>query len=215
MTIRFFTKFLTVTFVALAMSSNANADMITVPIDVTGFDNGAPVSQPIDFGVGVLSIESISIELSHAFAEDVDIGLYAPTDDQTNIGEEGDLSNSASYLLTEILGPDRTLGDGDGDDLDGLATYTFLDPNDPNATGLNFESSPENEAIPGGTYDAIEWGEGGTATGWVLSFVDGFDGDSGAIGTATINFTPVTVPEPTSLAVLLGLSGLAACRRRR
>ena len=214
MTIRFFTKFLTVTFVALAMSTNANADIITIPINVTGFDNGAPVSQPIDFGVDVLSIESISIELSHAFAEDVDIGLYAPTDDQANIGEIEDIENSASYVLTAFAGELRTLGDG-GDDLVGLATYTFLDPNDPNATGLMFDSGPENEAVPAGTYDAFEWGGGGAATGWVLSFVDTFDGDSGAIGTATINFTPVAVPEPTSLAVLLGLSGLAACRRRR
>ena len=215
MTIRCFTKFLTVTFVALAISANANADIITIPINVTGFDNGAPVSQPIDFGVDVLSIESISIELSHGFAEDVDIGLYAPTDDQTNIGEIEDIEASASYVLTAFIGEFRTLGDGDGDDLVGLATYTFLDPNDPNATGLMFDSGPEDEAVPAGTYDAIDWGGGGAATGWVLSFVDTFANDTGAIGTATINFTPVAVPEPTSLVVLLGLSGLAACRRRR
>ena len=215
MTIRFFAKFLTVGVVALAMSTNANADEITIPINVVGFEIDAPVSQAIDFGDDVLSIESISIELSHSFAEDVDIGLYAPTDVQTNIGEIEDIGNNASYLLTEFTGFARTLGDGDGDDLVGLATYTWLNPDDPNATGLDFESVPEDQAIPGGTYDAFEWGGGGTATGWVLSLVDGGSGDTGAIGTATINFTPVAVPEPTSLAVLLGLSGLAVCRRRR
>ena len=107
-----------------------------------------------------------------------------------------------------------SLGDG-GDDLGGLATYTWLNPDDPSATGLDFDTAPGDGPIPSGTYDAFEWGGGGTATGWVLSFVDGGNGDTGAIGTATINFNPVAVPEPTSLAVLLGLSGLAACRRRR
>ena len=114
MTIRFFTKFLTVTFVALAMSTNGNADMITIPINVTGFETGAPVSQAIDFGAeDVVSIESISIELSHAFASDVDIGLYAPTDDQTNIGVIGDIEVFC-ILLTHRIRRRMTalLGDG-------------------------------------------------------------------------------------------------------
>ena len=141
MTIRFFYKFLTVTFVALAMSTNANADIITIPINVAEFETGSPVSQAIDFGVDVLSIESISIDLSHSFASDVDVGLYAPTDDQTGIGVVGDLGAEASYLLTEFAGDDRLLGDG-GDDLMGLATYTWVNPAGPSATGLDFDNEP-------------------------------------------------------------------------
>lgn len=158
----------------------------------------------------VATIDSVSIELSHSWASDIEFGLYSPTDDQSTAADLDDVPAKASYNLTSDLGGSNDFGNG-GSLLSDVATYVFWDP----VNGFGDVSTGGNPIAPG-NYDAISWGPGGDAAGmWALVLTDDAGGDDGAVGTVIVNYTPSAIPEPTGALLLVGLGGLTLFRRRR
>ncbi len=192
-------------FTAILLAGSANADELELVYNLEnwGLDAGNIISDDIDFGVGVASINSITVTLSHSWAADVELGLYAPTDDQS---DTADLAG-ASYVLTNDQGSFNDFGTG-GSTLADTFVYEFIASG--SANGI-VGAIPGN--IAAGTYDASSWGAGGSGAGWLLVLNDNANGDDGAIGTVTIDFN--AVPEPTSALVILGLTAVLAGRRRR
>jgi hypothetical protein len=141
------------------------------------------------FGLpAVASINSVSIDLAHSFAADIDFSLLAP--------------NGALFNLTSDNGGSGDLGDG-GSLLAGVVTYSFVSPAGNGIwTGLTGTA-----AYPSGTYDAEAWQTGPWSAGtWTLILTDDAGGDDGAVGSISVNYT--AVPEP-SLGLVIGLIGLA------
>lgn len=83
-------------FTAILLAGSANADELELVYNLEnwGLDAGNIISDDIDFGVGVASINSITVTLSHSWAADVELGLYAPTDDQS---DTADLAGTHMY----------------------------------------------------------------------------------------------------------------------
>ena len=145
MTVCCFAKFLTVTFVALA-----------------SFNIDAPVSQAIDFGAeDVRSIESIAIELSHALASGVGIGLYAPTDDQTDVGEIGDIEDHLQAAANKGPVSITTELVANEEDSEQFTLMVFLDIQDGWFTYDDSKNSSINTTIdlvlPDGARQVGEW----------------------------------------------------------
>jgi len=180
----------------LSIGSIARAELVSFTFDIENFGGtpGDVVDQGFNLGE-VISIDSVSIDLSHSFAADIDFTLQAP-DGQT-------------FNFTSDLGGNRDLGDG-GSLLAGTENYTFVE----------FASEDLGQAagnpISGGTYQALEWGIGAWAPGnWQLILTDDASGDLGAVGSVAISFTGPAVPEPSALFVVAGVMGLLGLRRRR
>lgn len=178
----------------------ANADVLTFDFNISDFGDtpGDVINFNFDFeamaGGAIGSISSVSIELSHSWAEDILFSMTA--------------SNGSVFELLNGDGDGRDLGDGE-ETLNGLSTYTFVQ-----AAGYGgFDDAPAGDFIVGGTYDAHQWGEGPWAPGsWNLSMRDRFGGDDGAVGSISIDYS--LTPAPGAIA-LFGLGGLVATRRRR
>lgn len=192
------------------ITSSANAQTYSTTFNLADFGDasGNVVDHVIDFGTPVTSIQSISVDLSHSWVADLEIGLYSPTDNQTTSTALGDVDANASYILHTDEGGGDDIGLG-GETLADVLTYTFVAPG---TTGTTLGTAAGNP-IPAGTYDAETWGSGGVGAGWRFVLTDDFGGDDGAIGNVTINFT--SVPEPASATFLLGLTALIGVRRRR
>ena len=180
--------------------SSAKADMVTIDFDLEGWGGAAEIVVN-NVGVAlpdVASIDAVTIQLSHSWASDIVFTLTSPT---------GDV-----FTLAQNNGSGDDLGDG-GDLLAGVANYVFVDPVNTNGTWDDALASP----IPAGTYDAQTWQTGGWAAGnWLLFLEDNAGGDTGALGSISIAFTTVPVPEPCSVAWLSCVAmGLVIRRRRR
>ncbi len=181
----------------IVLSSQAVvADSVSFDFDIEGFGNSAGTVFDQGFFLGeVISIDSVSIELTHSFAADIDFTMQAP-DGQT-------------FNFTSDLGGDRDLGNGDSD-LAGTALYSFVEFADDDL------GQAAGNPIPSGTYKALEWGVGAWSPGnWQITLVDDGGGDDGAVGSVVVNFTTPAIPEPTSgvllTAIVLGLG----CRRKK
>jgi len=161
----------------------------------------------------VASIQSIVIPVTvtHTWMGDLQAILFDPSGTGYNI----------------FVRPGFT-GTGFGNSGDLLAgTYTYVDPTSGNPTLPSAGNS-----VPGSTYSQNYGGSGtgiwtngnlnvfdtgmnsisGAAGVWTLKVYDWAGGDTGSIGSWTINYT--SVPAPGALA-LLGLAGLVGGGRRR
>lgn len=189
---------LSVASIALAFmgfASSANAASVTIDINAdwdaatTGLISAAPVS----FGGPIASINSITVELSHTYAGDLEMNLAGP--------------GGVSLVLSVPMFVGNDLGVAGTGSLDDVVAYTFVE------TGGSVW--PTDAALGGGTYDATTWATGPFAdpNGWVFNIFDAFGGDAGAVGSVTIDYTPV--PLPAALWMMMAaVGGLGFMRRR-
>ena len=176
----------------LALAGGSNAAIIQFDYDIEDFGDAAGNIVTEVFSLpDVASINSVSIELSHSYAGDILFSLAGP---------DGDV-----YSFFNGAGGGVDFGDGT-EFLTGLETYTFVDIGGADG-GVEFVNP-----VPGGTYDALAWGDGSAAGDWTLILDDQFNADDGAIGSVVIDYT--AIPEP-STSLLGGLAALALLRRRR
>ena len=152
----------------------------------------------------ILSIDSVSFEFAHSFLSDMHMTLESPGGDLFFLAK-GRSSPADPPFDAPFDG--GNLGDG-GSLLVGAEMYSFASAGDVWNDG-DGGTSP----APGGTFAAVEWFGGPFGGGeWEIQVWDAWDTvDDGALGAVIVNYT---VPAPGALA-LLGLSGLAAMRRRR
>lgn len=176
----------------VATAGLASAQSATFDFDIENFGDPAATVIDFDFALGnILSIDSVVIEIAHSWASDIDFSLTSP--------------GGLVFDISSDNGTATDLGDG-GSLLAGVGTYTFVP-----AAGNGFWG-PSFGVAPSGTYDAETWQSGPFGAGtWNILLIDDANGDDGAVGSITINYT---IPAPAS-AALLGLGGLAAARRRR
>ncbi|MEM9166710.1 MAG: hypothetical protein AAGB48_06765 [Planctomycetota bacterium] len=180
---------------ALAGSAGlASAQSFSFNADIENFGDPAANVFSVDFNLPAIdSIDSIEIELAHSWSNDLDLVLTGP--------------GGEIFDITSDNGVSVNLGDG-GSLLTGVALYTFVEAAG-NGSWADFGFDVD---APGGTYDAETWVSGPFGGGlWNITLDDDANGDDGAVGRVTINYT---IPAPAS-AALLGLGGLAAARRRR
>ena len=180
----------------VGFAAPAYAATVTVDID-NDWDAGATgliAAAPIDWGVGAIaSINSVTVELSHTYAGDLEMNLAGP--------------GGVSLILTVPMFVSYDIGVAGTGSLDDVASYTFVESGG--------DLWPDNAALGGGTYDAVAWATGpfGPPNGWVFNIFDQFGGDAGAVGSVTIDFTPV--PLPAALWMMMAaLGGLGFIRRR-
>ena len=185
---------------ALLMTTSANADTFTIDANVDSIDSGLVFESTFDLG-DVESIKSISVDLAHTWGGDIEMTLtnVASGDVYELMFDDVDVSGSGNFDMGVVAG-DASLGNVD--------TYTFVAPGGGMADWAD-------DFAPGGTYDANIWGGGGSGD-WVFTLNDDAAGDPTSVGSIVIDFNPSTViPEPTTFAVLVGMAGVAAVRRRR
>ena len=193
--------FLASALVAMLMATSANADTFTLPLNVDSIDNTTVVNESFSLGE-VDSVKSISLDLAHTWGGDLQITLTAP-DGSTYVPvfAPTDQTGSGNFDLGVVAG-DSSLAN--------VATYTFVE-----SGGLTVFDDTSGVA-PSGIYDAFAWGPGNHAAGvWNLLIDDTVGGDPTSVGNFVIDFNTSAIPEPTTFAVLVGLTGLAVSRRRR
>ncbi len=180
---------------ATGLASVASAAVVEFAFDINNFGNtsGNVINFSFDFeaiaGGQIANINSISIELSHSWAGDIDFYIIDPG---TNF-----------FDLVYNQGGSSDLGDG-GSDGTGLGLYTFVE----SAGGITW-----GDSTAPGTYEAGAWGTDPFASGnWTILLNDLADFDDGAVGSVFIDYD--VVPAPSAMA-LLGLGGIVAGRRRR
>jgi MYXO-CTERM domain-containing protein len=125
----------------------------------------------------------------------------------------GDLTISLSNGSTSIdlIARPGFTGTGFGSSGDLNGNYSFA------TGGAAFPTTLTGTAVvPSGTYapigDLSLFNGQNSAGTWTLSVADAAGGDTGALGSWTLNLTPVPTP---GAAALLGLAGVAGLRRRR
>lgn len=181
-------------FVALNLLAvvNASALVYTFNADVSNFDNQNVVSHTFHLGA-ISGILSVSIELSHTRAADIDFTLRAPT------------------AQTFVLSTDN----GGTSDLNGL--YTFVSVSDPNGGNGSWTNLGATVTIPPGFYDAESWvgsSSGWSAGDWTLILTDDASTETGSVGQISVNYS--VIPEP-GMAWFLAVAacGFVALGRRR
>ena len=186
---------------AVLMTTSANADTFTIDANVDTLDNTTIFTDSFDLG-NVESINSISVDLAHTWGGDIVATLTNDANGTTYELLNGDLDAGGSNNFDlGIVAEDPSLAN--------VATYTFVDI----GQGLA-DLDDSSGVVPGGTYDANIWGGGGSGL-WTLFIDDTVGGDPTSVGSITIDFNTVAIPEPTSALVVLGLAGIAGIRRRR
>lgn len=174
----------------------AHAASVTIDInaDWDTSTTGLISSSVIDWGApGIVSINSITVELSHSSAGDLEMNLAGPAGISLILSIPMIVGNDVGVAGT------GTLGD--------VAAYTFV----PSGGAV----WPDDAALGGGTYNAFSWAAGPFAdpNGWVFNVFDQFGGNGGAVGSVTIDFTPV--PLPAALWFMMGgLAALTGLRRK-
>jgi len=140
----------------------------------------------------VASVQSITLQLAHTWASDLDIYIDTPA-----VG-------TFDFDLIYLDGGSADLGVAPGNSsLANVGNYVMQPGGAPAFVGPH--------ALPG-TYAPNFWTAGPIAAGnWALNIRDGVGGDGGAVGQVTIQYTEI--PAPGALA-LLGLAGLVGRRRR-
>ena len=157
----------------------------------------------------VTAMNSVTVSLTHTWVGDTTMELYAPD----------------GTTFVSLASP----RDGESSNYNG--TYTFVV--DPTKETIDEVSDPLGNAqdIPSGLYAPADYG-GGTLNGtrvdytpytgmaldgmWSLVIADYGGGDSGDLTgwSMDIDFSAPAVPEPASLAAIVGLGGLGLIRRR-
>ena len=176
-------------------TSNVNADTLVIPVN-TAWSSTTTISIDFDFPADVVSIESISIDISHTFQSDLSFDVTGPGGAYDLLTSQTGMSGGGADLGVNGTG---TPGDE--------ATYTFVESGGI-LQGTGF-------GLGGATVNALGWGAGGDGDGWNVTIVDDFAGDGGSVSNVTIEFTSAAIPEPTSALALLGLGSVVALRRRR
>ncbi len=178
---------------ALAMPTAARADLVyTYDANVSGFDDENVFTH--DFSLGqVQEILSVSIDLIHTRATDIDFFLRTPT--------------GQNFVLTT--------DNGSTSDLNG--TYTFVNVFGPNGGNGLWTNLGPSTPIPSGFYDAESWvtrASGWNPGTWRLTLNDDLAGESGSVGTVTVTYS-TSVPEPAAGFILATGGGLWVMIRRR
>ncbi len=177
----------------ICAAGEANADILALPDAGLFVDN---TTFTVNFGfppngtATIDAINSVTIDLTHTFAADVDISLIAP-------------GGAGTFILTTDNGGSGNLG----------GTYTFVQSGgSPPWIGLTGAA-----VYPSGSYNAETWVTGPfNKQGWQLTFGDDLGGDVGTWSNIRIDFDKgVVIPEPTSALIMLGAASLAIFRRRR
>lgn len=177
--------------------------------DLDSFDNEA-YSFEFSLGSHLRSIDSITVELSHSNAEQLDFTFE-------NVG------TGLPYVLFTLIDGDGSstgnsvgVDDGDWGDFDGMSEITFV-ASGPSSTLLN-----AGDEAATGEYLADDWenhfGSGTPPYGpsrWRFRIEDTTDADDhiGSVGFIRINFTPV--PEPAAAVTVSTILLVLGARRRR
>ena len=199
--------------VALAMitTSIVHAGSITHTVDATFGDgdpdaNGASASlyETVMFALpAISSLDSVGIQLAHAYGSDVELHLWYGTDPATVIIIGDDAPDG-------LNGQDDStqLGDGAGVGVANVVEYTLVE------TGGSFPDG-SGGVLASGTYGTDAWPAGSFPAGnWTLQVWDTWDAnDPGAVGDVTLNYTAVPEPGTIGLAVL-AMGGIFGLRRR-
>ena len=197
-------------FALVAQSTNLQADQITRFADLQGFED-EEFNWEFNFLETVLSIDSISMELSHGNAEQLQIQFE-------NIGV-GNPFALFSLVSGDNVSSGNTVGVDDGNfgDLNGLSTVRFVE------FGAATTVRNAGDEAPSGDYFAEDWenhlGSGNPPyepSRWRFSIADTSSAGNqvGAIGAIRINFS-TAVPEPNAIALLvIGCLAVVARRKR-
>ncbi len=183
--------------IAPGMAHVAVADSATGTIDMEWI-----ISTPV-FGTlslpEVLSIDSIEVEIAHTNGSDLAISVMAsdtPAEVDFDLMFQETADGGLGFSMGVVPGNFH---------LTNVAPYTFV------PTGGGEFTAPHT---PSSVLNANSWTDGPLAAQEYTLFV--FDlnllFDGGAIGSWTVNYTPI--PEPGACAALL-LGGLSVTRRRR
>jgi hypothetical protein len=181
----------------IVSAEEVKADSVTGVIDVEWII-ATPVFDVLSLP-DVLSIDSIVVELAHTNGNDLAVSV-----DASGIGGDSDFE----LMFQELAGGSADFSMGsviENGTLANVAPYTFV----PDGGG-DF-TAPHT---PPGLINANTWVAGPLdAQEYALFIVDlNLIFDGGAIGTWTINYTPV--PAPASL-VVMAVAGMSAPSRRR
>ncbi len=188
--------------VVLLAATPAMADLFVAPVNFSwpnNQSNGAAPLHSFNFNLpGVVSVKSITLDISHSWGNDLRLIVTGPAGETFNLMDgEVSVGGSGNFDLG-FLPADITLGNA--------GPYTFVD------IGGGSPSWANGHALPG-IYDANAWHPGPMAAGaWVLDIWDTVGGDGGSIGVMTIDYNPIPAP---GVVALLGVAGLASRRRRR
>jgi len=200
-------KFLALAFFALLVPASSKADIYCEVADVDRADMGVVWTSTFTLG-RVFSVDSVSLDIAHTFANDLDIVIVAPDGtSMTLMSSEVDQGGSSNL----DLGLDAA-----DSSLSNAANYTFVE------TGGATVWNDSTGVAPSGTYNSNIAGNGSPwittpqlAGDWRITVRDTSAGDRASIGKFTFEYTPGAVPEPHGAAVLIGLLSAIALRRRR
>lgn len=178
-----------------AMASAASADTYTHLFNTSWVSTGGTGVHNFMLP-GVVSVDSIEIELAHTWGSDLRIVITGPDGaTYTPMFATPATSGSGNY--------DLGLAPGSGA-LSNVGLYTFT------------QAGPTQWVTPysaPGTYNASVWSGGSYSAGmWSVEIFDPVGGDNGAVGRFTMTYT---IPAPGAGLMALGFAGVAGLRRRR